>query len=493
MPRPAPHRDETPGSGHESRPDQTPGRDEAIAFLYDRINYERTASVPYRSHQFKLERMRNLLDRLGNPHLDLPIIHVAGTKGKGSTAAFLSSMLTASGYRTGLYTSPHLERLEERFAIDGMACPSEELVKLVGEVRAAVEPLDRDALAHGRPDAQATYFELTTAVAFLYFRRQRVDAAVLEVGLGGRLDSTNVCQPRVAVITSISFDHTVQLGNTLAQIAGEKAGIIKPGLPVVSGVLDSEAADVIRARAVELNCPLHVLGQQFGFDFRPAASEPTGRSAGAAGEPGGAPVAGCLDYWESCLESFRLPGLRLGLLGRHQAANAAVAIAAFRQFDRNDSPPALAAIRQGLAAARCPARIEVVAHNPTIILDTAHNVASIAALVETLRDTFAPCRRTLLLAASRDKDIRGMLRLLLPHFDSVHLTRYRTNPRAAEPQWLARLAGELLAEMPGAAPRLHTWDDPQAAWLAARQQTAAHELLCVTGSFFLAGELRAWT
>src|SRR5262245_11899404 len=208
----------------------------ALEFLLGRINYERTANIPYRSTEFKLDRMRRLLALLDDPHLVLKAIHIAGTKGKGSTAAMLAGILQAAGLRTGLYTSPHLARTEERLAIDGQDCPRETFVALAAELQQAVERLEAEA-AGDLALAGATFFEITTAMAFLHFARANVAAAVLEVGLGGRLDSTNVCRPEVCLITSISFDHMRQLGYTLAEIAGEKAGIIKRGISVVSGVL----------------------------------------------------------------------------------------------------------------------------------------------------------------------------------------------------------------------------------------------------------------
>ena len=191
----------------------------ALTYLHGRIDYERNTKLPYRSRGLKLDRMRELAARLGNPHQRYPILHVAGTKGKGSTASMLAAILTAAGYRTGLYTSPHLDCVEERMAVDGHACSPQELVELLRAVRPLVDTLDQAATHPQGYAGGPTYFEITTATAMLHFCRQAVDAAVLEVGLGGRLDSTNICQPEVSVITSISFDHTQQLGNTLAAIA----------------------------------------------------------------------------------------------------------------------------------------------------------------------------------------------------------------------------------------------------------------------------------
>ena len=202
--------------------------DAALEFLLGRIDYERTTAVPYCRREYRLDRMRELLNRLDDPQRTYPIVHVAGTKGKGSTAAMIAGILTAAGYRTGLYSSPHLDRMEERVAIDGQSCSSGELVELIERVWPAVSAMDRCA-DQGDGPGRPTYFEITTAMALVQFARRAVDAAVLEVGMGGRLDSTNVCPTIASVITSISFDHTKQLGNTLESIAREKAGIIKPG------------------------------------------------------------------------------------------------------------------------------------------------------------------------------------------------------------------------------------------------------------------------
>jgi len=240
----------------------------ATEYLFRRINYERVADVAYGARQFKLARMYELLTRVGNPHLAMPIVHVAGTKGKGSTSAMIAAVLAAAGYRTGLFTSPHLASLEERIAIDGQNCTADQLVTLVHELQPIVEQMDQEAARQGE-ECGPTYFELTTVMALLHFVRQRVQAAVLEVGMGGRLDSTNVCQPEVSVITSISFDHMRQLGNTLAAIAYEKAGIIKPGVPVVSGVTQDEPRHVIANVAAERKSPLVQVGRDFGYRYTP--------------------------------------------------------------------------------------------------------------------------------------------------------------------------------------------------------------------------------
>ncbi|HKD36341.1 MAG TPA: Mur ligase family protein, partial [Pirellulales bacterium] len=245
----------------------------ALDFLLGRIDYERAATVPYHRRAFHLERMRDLLSQLGNPHDSLKVVHIAGTKGKGSTAAMIAAVLSAAGYRTGLYTSPHLDRIEERLMIDGRPCSPEQFVDLLERVRPAVEAMDEDRRSEvgSRKSEVAgpTYFEITTAMAFLHFAEQATDIAVIEVGLGGRLDSTNVVIPLVSVITSISFDHMKQLGSTLDAIAHEKAGIIKRGVPVVSGVLGDEPRRAIEEVGRGQNSALIQLGVDFDFVYRP--------------------------------------------------------------------------------------------------------------------------------------------------------------------------------------------------------------------------------
>jgi dihydrofolate synthase / folylpolyglutamate synthase len=306
----------------------------ALDWLMSQINYERTSAVPYETAAFKLDRMRRLLSLVGDPHVGLKAVHIAGTKGKGSTAAMLAAVLQAAGLKTGLYTSPHLAAIEERIAIDGSPCSREQFAVLAREVEQAVARLP---LEGGQP-SEPTFFEITTAMAFLHFARERVAAGVLEVGLGGRLDSTNVCRPSVCVITSISFDHTRQLGSTLGQIAGEKAGIIKPGVPVISGVVTDQPRQVIRQVAEEAGAPLFERGVEFDF-----ADEP---------RHGNATLDERLDYREPAhAPQWELRGVQLGLLGRHQAANAAAAIAAVRRLIEQGWPIDQTSLRSGLATA----------------------------------------------------------------------------------------------------------------------------------------------
>ena len=425
----------------------------------------------YGARQFRLDRMHRLLAAVGNPHQGMPIVHVAGTKGKGSTAAMIAAVLTTAGYRTGLFTSPHLVDLEERIVIDGLRCTADDLVELVDRIRPVVDAMDAEA-ASSADDCCPTYFELTTLMALLNFAEKRVQAAVLEVGMGGRLDSTNVCTPQVSVITSISFDHTKQLGNTLAEIAYEKAGIVKPGVPAVSGVTHQEPRGVIERRCAERGSRLVQLGRDFEYRYFPPHLVDH--------------YAGCgkFDFQPREPAARAYHGLQVGLLGAHQAANAAVAVATIVELQKQGWAISDDALRTGLASVRPPARVEVIGRHPTVILDSAHNVASVAALLATLAESFAPQRRILIFATTQDKDVPGMMSLLLPRFDCVLLTRYANNPRGVPVEELLRIACELGAQ------HCRAFVDAASAWDFARNVLTVDHLLCVTGSFFIAAEVR---
>ena len=443
----------------------------ALQFLLDRIDYERMRTMPYGVAEFRLGRMRQLLRRLGSPERELSIVHVAGTKGKGSTAAMIAAVATAAGYRAGLFTSPHLERVEERIAIDGLPCRPEELAALIDAVRPAVEALDRQAARRGGGAIGPTYFEILTAMALLHFARAGVDLVVLEVGLGGRLDSTNVCQPKVSVITSISFDHTRQLGETLAAIAREKAGIVERGVPVVSGVTAEEPRRVIRQICRRRGCRLIEAGVDFASTYRPPIHLERESALGS------------MDF-QSPLGTPALENLSLGLTGQHQAANAAVALAVIEELRGTKWNLPEEAVRRGLGALQWPARVEVVARRPTVVLDAAHNAASVRALVATFDESFSARRRLLVFAASQEKDLRGMLACLLQAFDEVVLTQYGNTPRAVPAEELEALAMELSGR------RCPTFADPAAAWDAIHRLAGPEDLICVTGSFFIAAEMR---
>jgi dihydrofolate synthase/folylpolyglutamate synthase len=436
----------------------------SLDFLYGRLNYERVG-MPRHPGELRLAPMRRLLRRLGDPQDGPAIVHVAGTKGKGSTAALMAAALSAAGRRTALFCSPHLHRLEERFRIDGVEPTPEELVALTEAVRPAVAALDAS------PDGRGpTFFEITTAMGLLHFARRNVDVVVLEVGLGGRLDSTNCVRPRVAILTSISFDHTRQLGSTLGAIAREKAGILKRHGRGVSGVRGQEPLASIRRVARQRRASLREIDRDFGFVYR------------APSPPLDAPSAGrvTVGTWRTDWGPIDLP-----LLGAHQAHNAAVALAGLDALAEAGIDSGRDAVVRGFSALRWPARVEVLGRRPWLVIDGAHNVASAEALAETLRTCFPPTPRTLVFGTTRDKDLRGQLRALLPLFDTVVATCYVENPRAVPPEHVAAAVAELTGRPAIVA------HGPAEALDAANSRTGPDALICVTGSLFLAGEARA--
>ena len=448
-------------------------RDAAAEYLLNRVNYERMPRIPYSTRHFKLDRMRELLHRLGAPQQGMPVVHVTGTKGKGSTATMIAAILTDAGYRTGLFTSPHFERIEERFSIDGRLCSGEELAALVETVKPAVEAMDQRAVDPANPDEnRPTYFEIITAMAFEHFSRQSVDVAVLEVGLGGRLDSTNVAQSIVSVITSISLDHTAQLGNDLESIAAEKAGIVRPGVPVVSGVTQPEPREVIRQTARRLGATL----VEAGVDFE------TVDSIAAEDAEDNETAADSFDYRRG--GTTQLHNLHLAMPGRHQRANAAVALAAIDELRKIGWNVPETAVRSGLARAHCPGRAEVLDTRPIVVFDVAHNRASVEALVEVLNERFSGRKKWAIFAAGQDKDLRGMIDVLTAAFDEIVFTRYLDNPRAAPAQSLADLAHELTGQTHTMCPT------PAESWAWAAEHAKPDDLVCITGSFFLVSEIR---
>ena len=432
--------------------------DEAIAFWHGRIDYERRQPRP---GDLKLDRMRSLLRRLGDPHRRLRCVHVAGTKGKGSTSAMLASVLRHAGHRTGLFTSPHLVDISERVQVDGSPISPAEMAARMGEVASAVR--DMDAL--GDHAQSPTFFEVITALGFLHFDCRRVDLAVIEVGLGGRFDSTNVCEPVLSIITNISYDHMAILGHTLAEIAFQKAGIIKHGVPVVSTADEPEAAAVIAAVARENHAPLWSHGSDFQSTHRVRSD-------------GSVPVT-----------SIRTPGIRgdfqVGLAGSHQAVNAAGAVMAVERLRFLGMTIPDRAIHDGLRTVAWPARQERLAERPAIILDCAHNLASARALSETLRTTYRINGQwRMIFAASNDKQIREILAELAPLVPRWHLSRYLSNPRSADPNQMAGWLAEL------GVTDVRIDPDPESAWRSARADLGSEDGLAVSGSVFLAGELR---
>ncbi len=403
--------------------------EEALDYIYSFVDYGTVRADKYSPQHFGLERMIHFLGALGNPQDRYPVLHVAGTKGKGSVAAMSASALRAGGYRTGFYTSPHLIDFRERVQLDGQFIPREALAEVVDELRPVVA--EHPGLTH---------FELNTALAFVYFARQHADVAVIEVGLGGRLDATNAVKPQVAVIASLSYDHTYLLGNTLAEIAAEKGGIIKPGVPVVTAPQKPEALAVLERLAGERHSPLTLVGRDWlfrlvshnldGQDFEvwSAAEQEQLDRLRAQGHP----------------VDWRPEHLRIPLLGRHQIENAVVAYAALQTLRERGLPLSPEAIRDGLRSVRWPGRFDIISRRPFVVLDGAHNRDSAQKLATTLQDYFPGRRVTLIFGASSDKDVSGMLAELLGPGTSIHrvILTQAVHPRALDPEELAEMVVE---------------------------------------------------
>ena len=434
--------------------------EQAIDFLFGRINYERINTEAYSTSDFKLDRMRRLLELMGNPHERIPVIHVAGTKGKGSTCSMLASILSQSGYRCGLYISPHITEFEERFTIDGIQPTKPEFVRLLNGLLPIIAEMDN---LPGR--MQPTYFELATALAWQYFIEQNVDIAVLEVGLGGRLDSTNLCRPLVTVITNISRDHTHVLGSTVHQIAYEKAGIIKAEIPVVSGVTHVDALSLIEKTCSERNARLNQTARDFQILNRRTDDD------------------GNVEIDAKTSASFwtRIPVVLRGL---HQASNSLLALAVIGELRQQAWKITDDAVRDGLRRVIWPARVEVVSTEPMVIIDAAHNWESARALVATLSEDPVRRKRILIFAGTKDKDVAGILRQLLANFDTVILTRYLNNPRGVSLEDLGSLVESISSHHP------HFAVSPISAWTLAKRLASREDTIVVTGSFFLVAELR---
>jgi dihydrofolate synthase / folylpolyglutamate synthase len=386
---------------------------QALDYLYSYVDYSLKKSSELAKADFNLDRMRALMGLLGNPEQKFPILHVAGTKGKGSTSALMASALTAAGYRTGLYTSPHLQDYVERIQVNGQPASHAQLVDLVEQVKPHVAAVPK-----------LTTFEITTAIGLLHFAQQEVQAAVIEVGLGGRLDATNVVTPRVAVITSLSYDHMAVLGNTLTLIAGEKAGIIKSGIPVVSSPQKDEALVVLERVAQERHAPLTLVGRDVIF-------ESVGHSLDGQ-------TLKILDYRPAINHPISVI-LRIPLLGQHQVVNAATAYAALKASGLKISDQSLA---MGFAAVSWPCRFEIVRREPPVILDSAHNQDSFEKLDQTLEETFPGRPVILIFGSSEDKDMAGMLNALKGRLKLV-LASKAIHPRAIEPEKIVETANGL--------------------------------------------------
>ena len=450
----------------------------AIRFLYERINYEKTVDRPYDKRAYRLARMAFLLEQLGNPHLAAPVIHVAGTKGKGSVSWLIAETLRRSGFSVGLYTSPHLLHLEERFLVNSQPCLPSELGAYIENLKTAEAATTRSS--HGAP----TFFEMTTALAWTLFAARKTNVNVIEVGLGGRLDSTNVCQSDLAVITSISFDHQQQLGNTIPLIAGEKAGIIKSRVPVISGANDLEAQAVIRSRCQAMGSKLWELGVDFGSAIRP---QPL---LIELGNQATCPVASRMDFvpMNQALARPDFHDIALRMPGKHQSENAALAIAVWHRLNADGWSLPPTAVVDALAETQLSCRVELVSKSPAVVIDTSHNVASIGALLVALNDHFEPAKRTIVFACSKDKEYEKMLSQFFHFADRLILTQFHNNPRAVPVERLEEIAREKAKTSPTV--EIFAAPSSKIAVEYACRTSVPREVICITGSFFLAAETR---
>lgn len=443
----------------------------ALDYLYSFTDYGKQSGYSYRPDRYDLKRVDRLLALLGNPHHAFQAVHVAGTKGKGSTVAMIGSILSKAGYHTGLYTSPHLHTFRERIQLDGELISREQVVAGVDRLRAIAPQVP-----------EITTFELITILAFHHFatalprpslaqpsqsneaEMTNATLAVLEVGMGGRLDATNIVTPLVSVITPISYDHVMYLGDTLRAIATEKAGIIKPGVPVVSAPQPLEAQQAIERIAAQRGAALTVVGRDWQWK---------GIRAGTSGQQFAA--------WPAS-DSARAPVYSLPLLGQHQQVNAATALATVaRLCDAGIDIPDTA-VRAGLESVRWPGRLEVLGRRPWVIADGAHNGDSMQKLCVAIRELFPHRKMILVFGSSADKDIDGMLDAILPIVDHVLVTQ-ADHPRAAAPRLLAeRIAAR--------GKRAETVAVDQVLDRALRM-AGEGDLICATGSLFLVANLRA--
>ncbi len=384
-----------------------PSYDQALDYLYSFVDYSLKHSSELAKAEFNLDRMRQLMAALGDPQTRYPILHVAGTKGKGSVCALAASGLRAAGQRVGLYTSPHLLDYCERIQVNGVPVSHAALVKLIERAKPAVERIPK-----------LTTFEITTALGLLHFADAQVDVAVVEVGLGGRLDATNVVQPKVTVITSLSYDHMAVLGDTLAKIAGEKAGIIKAGVPVISAPQNTQALEVLERVASERHAPLTLVGR----DIKVEQLEHSLDGQSMRLKAGGVSLT-----------------VRTPLLGMHQTYNAATAAAALWEMRTQGVPLTDDALTRGFAEVKWPARFEVARREPPVIFDSAHNQDSFAWLRQSLDDYFPGLPVYLVFGASEDKNIPGMFAEIRDKVRCMFVTR-ADHPRALPPESILPLS-----------------------------------------------------
>ncbi len=430
----------------------------ALNYLDSLVNFERSGFAKYNSKNYSLSRMTRLLSALSHPQKQFRSVHIAGTKGKGSTAAMLSEMLRSCGHRIGLYTSPHLLDVRERIQVDGELIPESDFAKVIN----AVSQVTTKARVK-----DPTFFEIMTAAALHYFEQQEIDIAVVETGLGGRLDCTNVLQPEVVGITSISYDHMAQLGNTLEAITKEKAGVIKEGVPVISAPQKPEVRSLLESAAEESGASIRMADEGVDFSCRFEFSRTAGRHTRI-----------CLTTPTSRFEHLHVP-----LLGDHQAINCGLALGMLDTLKNRginvDDQKAMA----GLANVKLEGRMEIICEEPTILVDGAHNAASIDALMRAIGQNIPYDSMVVIFACQRHKDIAGMIRRIQLGADKVIFTQCETM-RSADPQELAADYSEMTGKLSQVAPTLEEAVD------IASSAVSQGDLICITGSFYIVGEAK---
>jgi dihydrofolate synthase/folylpolyglutamate synthase len=432
---------------------------QALKYLFERTDYETEKRIRYNVTTFNLDRMAKLLSMLGNPHKKIHTVHIAGTKGKGSTATMLAKMLESNDYTVGLYTSPHVVNLHERITVNSKMISEAEMLGLLNRIYTPVEKISKLE--------SPTFFEIMTALAFMHFVDTKVDIAVIETGLGGRLDSTNLIEPKVVGITSLSIDHKLQLGNTLSSIAKEKAGVFKPGIPIVTVEQEPEAMHVLKSHASFVKAPFSVTGKDIDFSYRFETSREHGPHTRI-----------CLTTPTSKFEHVRVP-----LYGKHQAINCGLALAMLDKLKSSGYKIDNDKSTKALGDVTLAGRMEMICHDPRIMIDGAHNAASIQALIHAIGQNIPYDSMVVIFGCNCDKDIEGMLHELQYGADKVIFT-CSSSPKAASPHDLSDIYSRICGKMYQTAVSLDE------ALNLAKSAISKEDLICITGSFYLIGQAK---
>ncbi|MFG0252919.1 MAG: bifunctional folylpolyglutamate synthase/dihydrofolate synthase [Phycisphaerales bacterium JB038] len=432
----------------------------ALKYIYEQVNFERMRKIRIRPEMFQLDRMRALCEALGDPQDQIRGVHIVGTKGKGSTVAMLSASLQECGYVVGAYTSPHLTDIRERICINNSLISHADFTELTKRVAAAAATLEEKT--------GPSFFEILTAMAFCHFADQAVDIAIIEAGLGGRLDSTNIMTPVVTAVTSISKDHTHILGHELTAIATEKAGVFKPGVPVVSIKQEPEVEEVFRTHAEEVGTTFEICGKEIDFSARFETSADLGPHTRV-----------CITTDTSRFEHLPCP-----LQGEHQALNCGLALAILdklrtRGFEMEDN-----AVIRGLTKTELAGRMEMVWTDPRVLIDGAHNASAIKALIRGIGAHISYDSLVMIFGCAEDKDVDEMLKCISLGADKIIFVRAKTNPRSLPAEDLQRMFAQISGKM------TQTADSVEEAVNLAARAVSREDLICVTGSFFLAGEAK---